>query len=195
MIRFFLCRVVETSSAMSVRQDWYIQSHRGMAHPKKRLYAQWVADQLEVSLEHFLDIVRKRKIAKVARMFRRRSRRRTIEKGGYKIGPRVKQHQAYSGEGEFDVLLRIAGLSTAGFAEVSGMGKSTIRQWFGHPMYSWPCNFLRTYIWAQRMAQVLEARGIDPGQYRVGELEMEPMNAGRYPRTEEQARALLSRSG
>jgi hypothetical protein len=95
-----------------------------------------------------------------------------------------------SGEGELHALLSVIGLTRREFCALVYIEETTFSRWYGFPLHPWAVEFLRYYGWAKNMAKALEARGVDPEQFKP-KLPERKMPTGRYPRTAEQVDELL----
>lgn len=134
-----------------------------------------------VTLEHLLETIRRRKVYRLARFYRKRSRRRALQ-----VNPlaRVQEKDTTAlraGEGDLHGYLRQFDMSLRTFSDLTGISYSVCRAWAGHPLHRWPIEFLRMYGWATAMAKKLKDMGIDPAQFEP-KLEGRRIRTGQYPR-------------
>lgn len=159
---------------------------RYLNHPRRAKLRAYLAAFHGVSEKHLLETIRKRKAFIRARMYRRRSRKRTMEKNP-KAGRRTfMAHKAiYSGQGELHGLLAALQMTPAEFCRTFDVPARTFHGWRGFPLRNWPLHLLHLHGRAQAMDRYLEARGVDPRQFELRPI-TEYMTTGRYPRTREQ---------
>jgi hypothetical protein len=160
----------------------YVQERRGIGYLLSRFDVTW---------EEIVENRKRRAAFRLGQMYRRRSRARTLAKNSSaKRRPMLTDKDIqYSGEGELHVLLRMSGLSITAFCKLTGLNVRSFHQWEGHPLTKWPIEFLKNYIWAQKMARELDMRGIDANVFKPV-IEPVQMPTGRYPRTADQGNAL-----
>ena len=162
---------------------------RPIYHPARAKLVAYLAERCGVTVEHFLDIVKKRKEYRRARMYWKRARQRRkayVSKSGVrrkeKMGAFEKKRDVrYAGEGDLDVLLRVVGLNGTQFARIADFPHAQFKAWHGHCMYGWPVEFLRYYGWAQNMSEKLKSMGIDPDEFKP-QIPDRMAGGGRYPR-------------
>lgn len=162
---------------------------RALNHPQRRKVVEYLAAQQGVTVEHFLEVIKRRKEFRQARFYRRRARLRSLERNP-KARRRPMKYATHAGEGEFHALLREANMTVKDYAELTGYSKSTVAGWNGHPMHAMHVVLLQHLLWARAMAEQLRARGLDPEQFKPKGAP--PITDGRYPRNREQSDAVIS---
>lgn len=156
-----------------------------ITHPKRAKLVAYLAEQQGVTPEHFLSVMRARAAYRRARMYRNRSRKRSLAKNpdAFKRKPRIGN--IYSGEGDFHAMLRVVGMRPADFIRLTGIRQDLFFNWYGHPMHPWPVEFLRMYGYAKNMEEYLQRHGVDTEKFKP-KLPRLLAPQGRYPRTAEQ---------
>ncbi len=134
-----------------------------------------------VTVDRIVEVVRARRAFKRARSYRRRARKRSLERNPFARKFRLTEQEALlAGEGLLHGHLRAARLTHLEFCELVGISPSTFFRWYGFSLAKWPVEFLKPYAQAQNMAKFLAEKGWDPGKF--GPQLPRPMKAGRYPR-------------
>lgn len=142
-----------------------------------------------VTFERMVEVIRARRKYRRANSWRKRSRRRQLDKNPNARRMKLLHGEAvYSGEGELHPLLRAVGLNITDFCRLAGIEAETFYRWYGHPLHPWPIELLRQYGWAKAMAEKLRELGVDPDGFKPSIPERK-MPTGRYPRTSAQAPA------
>jgi hypothetical protein len=149
-----------------------------------------IAAQHAVSISRLIEVIRARRRFRRAVSYRKRARRRALEKNPRARKFRFRAEPLLAGEGELHALLHAASLSEADFCSLSGIDRSVLFRWYGHCLHRWPTVLLEYYAWATNMASFLASKGWDPEQFRP--VPPSPARAGRYPRTAEDGKRLLA---
>lgn len=160
---------------------------RSIDHRSKRRVVEYLAADIGVSVERFLEVVAARKRYRAAKAERRRRRQRFLALNP-KAKSRPREGVVFAGEGEFHALLREAGMSIKDYAQLAGYADFTVRGWNGHPMYHEPVLLLTHIIWARNMAAFLAERGWNAEDFKPKGLPR--TTDGRYARTSEQGEAI-----
>lgn len=152
-----------------------------LRHPSRRKLVDYLARIQGVSPEHFLEIVARRKAYRLATMYRRRSRKRSLERNPRAVKTSlITPGQIAAGEGELHAMMRLLGLTTREFCEIAGISRATFDGWCGHPMTRWPIRLLYHFYRAKMMEEWMKRHGVDVAQFEPPEFR--EVNAGRYPR-------------
>jgi len=157
-----------------------VHRKRNLDHPSRRRVLEHIAREAAVTSEHMLDVIAKRKAYRLARMYRQRSRQRTLEKNLH-ARTLKKMPTLYAGEGALHQHLRSLGLSAAEFCRLADIPGAMFRKWYGHCLYGWPVEFLRLYGHNKAMERELQARGVDTEALRPQIVTRRP-TSGNYPR-------------
>jgi hypothetical protein len=143
-----------------------------------------------VTIERIVEVVRARRKFRRAKFYRRRARRRALERNPSARKFRFQQEPLLAGETELHGLLKAVGLTKAQFCGLVGIDPSVFDRWYANPLHPWPVEFLRYFGWAQRMAQQMREWGKDPEIYKPRL--PAAAKAGHYPRTWEQGEQLIA---
>ena len=156
-----------------------MRAKRALSHPRNTKLVAYLAERCAVTPERFLEVVAARKAFVKAKFYRKRSRRRSLDRNA-RAAKRIMGRQLYAGMGELHELLAVIGWTTEQFCDYAGIHRATFNGWRGHPMSRWPVELLRLRIHADRMAAALAEMGKDPDSYLPENLPKR--TDGRYPR-------------
>lgn len=155
---------------------------RNLDHPQRAKLVAYLAEQQCVTVEHFLDVVAKRKAFRRAKMYRNRSRARVVEKNSLANRNAANREQlVYSGEGPLHTLMRMMNLTTAEFCEIADIHHAVYYKWYGHPLHGWPVRFLDLLYRVRAMEAYLRDQGVAPERFKPV-LPVDLHKNGRYPR-------------
>jgi len=135
-----------------------------------------------VTPERYIEVVQARKAYRKGKYVRKWQRITTLKenpKAKRRLGTRRKA--IFSGEGEFDNLLKQLNWSHKDFAEFAGMSRATVSGWTGHPLHKWPVKLMELILTVRSMSALLEKQGFDPAVH--GKIpQLPPTKPGRFPR-------------
>lgn len=119
-----------------------------------------------VTPERFIEVVQARKAYRNGK-YRRKVQRATTLKRNPKAKRRVGilRKAIFSGEGEFDNLLKQLNWTHDDFAEYAGMSRTTVSGWTGHPLHKWPVKMMELILTVRSMSALLEKQGFDPAAH------------------------------
>lgn len=139
---------------------------RAITHPSRANLVAYLAEHCGVSVERFHAVVAARKAFRRGKMYRRKDRRRTMQRPV----PDDKRHAKRKnfshnvllfGEGEFIALLKQMNMTIHQFAKMVGVSESTVRGWDGHPMSYWQADLLAHMLFAEKATELLKKHGYD----------------------------------
>lgn len=148
-------------------------------HPSRRKFLEHIAATSFVTPERMLEVIRLRLEYRRGRMFRQRSRKRTLQEN---VNARIVKKmptRGRAGEGALHAHLRAAGISAAEFCRIADIAPPTFSGWFGHCMYGWPVALLKLWGHNRNMAAKLRELNFDPRQFEL-KLDETPNRSGRY---------------
>lgn len=154
---------------------------RNLDHPSRRKFAEHTAKIAGVSVERLLEVIRLRKEFRLARMYRRRARRRMLDKNPKAKKVMKHKDRVYAGEGAMHTLMRMMDMEPKEFCEIADIAPSHFRSWYGHAMHGLPVRFLEVLYYARGMEEKLKELGYDTEKFKpVLPTALNPN--GRYPR-------------
>jgi hypothetical protein len=156
---------------------FFLPRKRNLSHPKQRKIVEYLARYHCVTPEHLLFIIAQRKKWRLAKMYRERSRRRTLERGGARKG---RKAITYAGQGPLHHYLAALGMERIDFCRLFDVPHQTFQNWRGWPLHNWPIELLRWYGYAKNMEAKLKELGYDVTTFEV-QLP-KPHRMGQYPR-------------
>lgn len=149
--------------------------------PRKRKHVEYLAGTVGVTPERFLEVMRARSVYRARKYHARRSRKRALEKNPKAFKRKPAIGNIYSGESDFEAMLRVVGMSNTDFIRRTGIREDLFYKWYGNPMHPWPVEFLRLYGYAKAMEKHLMENGVDCTRFQP-KLPTTLLKHGRYPR-------------
>lgn len=134
-----------------------------------------------VSLEHVQQTLKNRAAFRNARMYRRRSRERTLAKNWRATAHLPQAGKVYAGEGPLHVMMRETGVTPVQFCEIAGISHTVFHKWCSWPLLDWPLRCLRYYLRMRAMEDYLRQRGVNLDQFEPN-TSVTRHRQGRYPR-------------
>src|SRR5688572_25211492 len=90
-----------------------------------------LATQHGVTVERIVEVVRGRRTFRRAAFYRKRARRRTLEKNPMANRFRTGSEALLAGEAELNGFLKAVGMSEAEFCALAGIDRSAFYRWYG----------------------------------------------------------------